>query len=631
VTRTLVRVLVSIAAIGGAAFWFTSRPQSPDGQHPGEVRRPPQHLLLITIDTLRADRVGAYGWANARTSTLDALARRGIRFTHAYATAPITLTSHATMLTGRYPPGHGARHNGMAIRTDVPTLAEHLARAGFSTAAFVSAFPLDKRFGLGRGFATYDDELPRGADGRPLNERPGSVTVDRALAWVRAQRADARLFAWVHLFEPHAPYGTPSRGAARPRQTSERYDDEVATADAQIGRLLGSWPDREQTLVVATADHGEAFGEHGEIGHSIFVYDTTLHVPLIVAGPFAPAAAVVDDPVTLADLAPTMLPWLGLPPLDADGIDVSPAIGGGGLGHRVLYAESFAPLLDFGWAPLRSLRGDGFKLIAAPRSELYDLRTDRGEEHNVIDARADLGRDLTTRVDRISPPDLPSHAEAPDPEALARLRALGYAGGGPTSSGARPDPKDRIGVASRIAAVTSGELQGPEVERALNEVLREDPGNTQAHLRLGYVLAESGRCAAAERHFAAAIAAGLASADAHLGLAMCEAQRGAAAAALATLRDARRVEPGNPVVEANIGLAELEAGRPETAIDPLRAALRSDPSLHQARFALARALARTGQREAARAEASDLLARLPASAPQRAEVERLLAALRETP
>jgi len=176
--------------------------------------------------------------------------------------------------------------------------------------------------------------------------------------------------------------------------------------------------------------------------------------------------------------------------------------------------------------------------------------------------------------------------------------------------------------------VTSGELQGPAVERALNEVLRDDPGNTQAHLRLGYVFAESGRCAAAESQFAAAIAGGLTSADAHLGLAMCQAQRGATAAALATLRGARRVEPGSPLVEANVGLIELEAGRVDGAIVALRAALATDPDLHQARFALARALARSGQREAALAEASTLLQRLPATAPQRPEVERLIAALK---
>jgi tetratricopeptide (TPR) repeat protein len=514
----------------------------------------------------------------------------------------------------------------MAMSDEVPTLATRFKEAGFETAAFVSAFPLDRRFGLHRGFDVYDDELPRGNDGRPLNERPGAVTIDRALTWVAARGAAARVFVWVHLFEPHAPYGVPGRDTAV-GSTSQRYDDEVAIADREIGRLLDGWRDREQTLVVATADHGEAFGEHEEVGHSIFIYDTTLQVPLIIVGPGS-KAGVVDAAVTLADLAPTIARWTSLASIDADGVDVRPLATGTTPGNRYLYAESFAPLLDFGWAPLRSVRRDDVKFIAAPRPELYELEADPGEMHNVVAARADIAEEMRARVDRISGAELPARPDGPDREVLARLRALGYAGGGGSAERERADPKDRIGVASRIAAVTAGELQGQAAERALQEILRDDPGNVQAHVRLGFVLAETGRCAVAEPHFAAAIAGGLTSADAHLGLAMCQTGRGAGADALATFRDARRVEPGNPVVEANIGLLELEAGRVERAVAALRGALTIDPNLHQARFALARALARAGDREAAAREAADLLRRLPANAPQRAEVERLLAALR---
>jgi Flp pilus assembly protein TadD len=618
-----------VLAIAGIAYWIArsdadqTRPVSTASARPA-----PRHALLITIDTLRADRLGSYGWTHARTPVLDALARAGTRFTRAYAIAPITLTSHATILTGRYPPGHGARHNGMPVQPEVPTLARRFKDAGFHTGAFVSAFPLDRRFGLSPAFEIYDDELPRSADGRPQNERPGRVTVDRAIAWIRARPADARLFAWVHLFEPHAPYVSANGSVGDHRTASDRYDDEVASADREIGRLLAAWRNADDTLVIVTADHGEAFGEHGEIGHSIFVYDTTLRVPLIVAGAGAPAGMVAEGPVSLADLAPTITRWTQLPSLDADGIDLQPLIEGGTAAERTLYAESFAPLLDFGWAPLRSLRRGTAKYIAAPRPELYDVAADPDEDTNVVENRAEQARELAARIDRISGPELPARAAPADAEVLARLRALGYAGGGSQPAGGRPDPKDRIGIASRMAAVTSGELQGPDAARALTEILREDPRNVQAHVRLGFLMAESRRCDAAERHFAAAIAAGHTSADAHLGLAMCQIARGAASDALATFRDARRVEPGNPVVEANIGLLELEAGRPEAAITALRAALAIDPHLHQARFGLARALARAGDRESARQEAADLLARLPADAPQRPEVERLLSMLR---
>jgi len=618
----LKRVAIAVILIGiaGVAYFVIV------ARHVPGNGTEPRNVLLITIDTLRADRLGIYGHAAARTPVLDALARRGTRFMRAYATAPITLPSHASILTGRYPPGHGSRHNGLAMQQSAPVLAEALKQSAFETAAFVSAFPLDRRFGLARGFDTYDDDMPRGGDGRRANEREGTATVDRAIAWVRSRPQGRPLFVWLHLFEPHAPYGTPE--SAPGRNASARYDDEVAAADHEIGRLLDAWPNLDGTLVVAAADHGEAFGEHGEIGHSIFIYDTTLRVPLIIAGPGVPANRSVDQPVTLADVAPTILAAFGLPAFDADGMDLRPMIAGQQAGNRALYAESFAPLLDFGWASLRSLRRDGLKLIAAPRPELYELATDIGEGRNVMSERPDVAGDLAARVDRISGPELPAGQEQSDSETLARLRALGYASGGGSTARTRPDPKDRIETASMLASVTSGELRGEAAERALREVLRQDAANPQAHQRLGFILAESTRCAEAEPHFAAAIASRLPSADPYLGLAMCQVQRGDAAQALTTLRDGLRAEPGNPIIEANIGLTALELGRTDDAIAALRRALAIDADLHQARFALARALGRSGQRDAALREATDLLARLPASAPQRLEVERLVAALR---
>ena len=355
--RALLGAAILLVAIAAVAYWST-RPRAPQTAAPsGASSRPaPRHVLLVTIDTLRADRLGSYGWTAARTPVLDALARRGTRFTRAYAIAPITLTSHATILTGRYPPGHAARHNGVPMQPDVPTLATRFKDAGFHTAAFVSAFPLDRRFGLNRAFDTYDDELPRSADGRAQNERAGRVTVDRAIAWIRERPADTRLFAWVHLFEPHAPYGSIDSNGQHRRSASERYDDEIATVDREIGRLFEAWRAVDESLVLVTADHGEAFGEHDEIGHSIFVYDTTLQVPLIVAGAGAPAGMVADAPVSLADIAPTIISRAQLPSLDADGIDLADVMRGVAAPERTLYAESFAPLLDFGWAPLRSIR-----------------------------------------------------------------------------------------------------------------------------------------------------------------------------------------------------------------------------------------------------------------------------------
>jgi choline-sulfatase len=578
-------------------------------------------FLLVTVDTLRADRVGAYGDGTARTPAMDALAARGARFTRAFATAPITLTSHASLMTGRYPAGHGGRHNGTRIDPAVPTLAERLSQADFATGAFVAAFPLDRRFGLNRGFETYDDRMPRGGDGRLANERPGRVVVDEALAWLQANRA-RRFFLWVHLFEPHAPYGDARTG----QPAAARYGEEVAEADRQLARLVDALGEqRETTLIAVTSDHGEAFGEHGEIAHSIFVYDTTLRVPLLLAGPGL-APRTIDAPVSLVDVAPTVLTRLGVTRLDADGMDLGPALTGAAVPERVLYAESFAPLLDFGWSPLRAVREGGWKYIAAPAPELFDLTADPGETRNVAAAARARAATLQTAVERFGPGELPPREPA-DRETAARLQSLGYVSGG-GSSGARPDPKDRRETAARIAQVTSGEVHGAALQGLLASILDEDPRNPLANLRLGYLLLESQRCGEAVPRFAAAIAANYPSADAHLGLAACQAASRDFAAAAATLRAADRVEPGNPVVQANLGLMLSDGGQPAAAVAPLQRALAIDPDLHQARFGLAIAFARAGRRGEAAAEAEALLRRLPPGAPQRPEVERLLAAVR---
>lgn len=588
-----------------------------------------RNLVLITIDTLRADAVGAYGNAAARTPALDSLARDGVRFERAYATAPITLTSHASLLTGRYPPGHGARHNGLRIDPAVPTLATILQARHFATGAFVAAFPLDRRFGLARGFDVYSDRMPRADNGRQANERPGREVVDEAIAWLAQQRG--RFFLWVHLFEPHAPYGDPAHDR---RPARLRYADEITTADQQVGRLLAALsPRRDETLVVAAGDHGESFGEHGEVGHSLFVYDTTLRVPLVVAGPGAPAGLVVRDPTCLVDIAPTVTAALGLPRFDGDGLDLHPALGGARLPVRALYAESFAPLLDFGWSPLRALREGGWKAIAAPRPELYALDGDAAEERDVSAANgAELAR-LLPRIEGISTADLAGDGGrrpegGKNPDTMARLNALGYLQGpGARSAAPRPDPKDRREMAARIEQATSGEVQGAELLALLTRLAKEDPANGQVRLRLGYALVEAGRLRDAESHFAAAVAAGVASADPYLGLALCQARRGAVDAALSTLAAGDRVEPGNAVVQANIGLLSAQAGRQAPAITALQRALDLDPDLHEARFNLALAYARAGRQADAAAQARELLRRLPATAPQRPEVERLLRAL----
>ena len=624
--------VVAAAFIAALAFYTT--PRRPAVQpEPGPSPSPIRTVVLITIDTLRADRVGAYGWAAARTPAMDALAARGVRFTRAFATAPITLPSHASLLTGLYPPGHGSRHNGMTVSGGPATLATVLREQGWATGAFVGAFPLDRRFGLDRGFASYGDRMPRGPDGRLLNERPGSQVIDEALAWIRGI-GDRPALLWVHLFEPHAPYEPdPARGpAGRSQPASVRYDDEVARADVEVGRLLmGLGPRNASTLVIVAGDHGEAFGEHGEIAHSVFLYDTTLRVPLIIAGPGVPASAR-DADVSLVDVFPTVLDAIGLAPRDVDGVSLVPVVKGASIEPRDLYAETFAPLFDFGWSSLRSVRSGPWKYIAAPTAELYNLASDPAEEHNAIQRDKRQASDLAARVTKYSGPELPRAAgEAPpiDAESLSRLGALGYVATSPAgASGSRPDPKDRRKEAARMAQAVSGELEGAALRAALEAIVAEDPRNGQAQMRLGYALVGSGELQEAETHFRAALGASMPTADVHLGLALCFASTGRPSEAARALMEARRIEPGNPVVEANLGSLALDAGDLMKAVEFFGAALQIDPDLHQARFNLGRALARQGRRSEALKEAETLLKRLPSQAPQRAEVQRLIDALR---
>jgi arylsulfatase A-like enzyme len=381
---------------------------------PAATTPPLQHVVLVTIDTLRADYLGAYG-TRQHTPSIDKLAAEGVTFERAYATAPITLTSHASLMTGRYPPGHGARHNGIRVDLKVPTLAEAFARAGFATGAFVGAFPLDRRFGLIKGFQTYGDTMPRDARGRPENERPGRAVVDEALAWAARHRGE-RLFLWVHLFEPHAPYGDLADLSKASRSAEARYAAEVLEADRQVGRLIdGLGFDRARSLIVLTADHGEAFGEHGEISHSVFAYDTTLRVPLIFSGAgLGPGGLRTAIPTPLVDLAPTMARLAGLPPFDSDGraafdgtFAYAPTPGSYRGEDRSLYAETFAPLLDFGWSPLRTLRSGRWKYIATTKPELYDLAADPGETTDLAASRPEL-------IARATELMAAEHAEHPD-------------------------------------------------------------------------------------------------------------------------------------------------------------------------------------------------------------------------
>ncbi len=413
----------------------------------------PPPIVLVSIDTLRADRLPAYGFSGVETPAIDALARDAILFADARAPYPLTLPSHATLFTGRLTPVHGIRDNiGYTLDSERhATLAARLARRGYATAGFASSFVLRRATGVAAGFDTWDapDELPPGA---PLDaaQRPAEETVSAALRWL--ERLEGRTpFLFVHLYEPHAPYQPPEPFRSR---YADPYLGEIATADAAVGRLLdglraaGLYP---RAVVALVSDHGEGLGDHGEIQHGVFLYRSTLHVPLILKLPSAAGAGDRrPEPVGLVDLAPTLLALAGVEPGgDGDGVDL---LAGAGSPDRMLFAETFYPRLHFGWSELESAADGRWSLIEGPRPELFDLEADPGETRDVLAAnrreRARLAREIENRRRPLAAP------AAADAEVAARLASLGYlaAAAGP-ASGPLPDPRTQRPL---LAALESG-------------------------------------------------------------------------------------------------------------------------------------------------------------------------------
>ena len=461
---------------------------------PPSAERP--NVLLVTIDTLRADRVGCYGHASASTPVLDALAARGVRFETAIAHVPLTGPSHASILTGLGPLGHGFRENaGFVLPAQVRSGTQDFREAGYRTAAFVSAFPLDRRFGFDRGFEVYDDHLPKGNDPRrtPYVERFADATTGAVVRWLEApaETAGRPFFLWVHYYDPHAPYEPPGDLAARFRTAP--YDGEVAFADQQLGRLLRALGERgllERTLVLAMSDHGEGLGEHGEGTHGLFVYDSTLKVPLIVAGPGVAAGRVASTVARGIDVLPTLLDYAGLAPRpEIEGRSLRPAMEGREMSDAPVYAETLYPQREFGWAPLFAWRTSRTKMIEAPRPELYDLEKDPGETDNLASRDNARLTEMRQKLEVARSRTAPSATAEIDPEAAERLRALGYvagAGGPPVAAGASlRDPKDGQRLVPRLNRGMSVVRTDPEAAiRDLTAVLAEDPGLLMARRSL---------------------------------------------------------------------------------------------------------------------------------------------------
>jgi arylsulfatase A-like enzyme/Tfp pilus assembly protein PilF len=531
-------------------------------------KSPPPNVLLITLDTFRADRIGP------QTPALVALAREGVNFAAASSPVPLTLPAHASLLSGLLPLHHALRNNGIGtLPASRATLTTALAGAGYRTGAFVGSFILDHRFGLGRGFERYDDDIARGAgdaSGTFEAERRGSDVVDRALAWLAAR--DARpFFLWVHLYDAHAPY-------APPQPYPQTYDGEVAFVDAQVARLLGSI-DRANTIVAVVGDHGEALGAHGELTHGLLLYEPTLHVPLIVAAPSL-APRVVRTPVSTVDVAPTLAALAGVSLASGlDGRDLELRSGREPVAMPV-YAETQYPA-TFGWSELAAMRLSATKLIAAPQPELFDLSRDPGELVNVLTTERRAMRDLSARLDRLRATAVAPRAASVDAETRAKLASLGYvapvANAPPAAE--RRDPKSAAPLFRRFeeasALVNAGRAR--EAIALLEALVRDDPANHVFRETLARALRQSGDAPRAVVLYREAVALAPNDADAWYNLASALQESGSSAEGDQALAAAARLDPGRPEVHNIRGSALAEQGKLDEAEREFRLTIAADP------------------------------------------------------
>lgn len=504
--RLAVGVLGLLAVTSAVVFWFR-----------GGVSGPRPNILFITLDTTRADRIGAYGYDKARTPVLDQLARDGVLFERAISPAPLTLPVHACLFTGLYPPEHGLRTNGYGKLPPEPTtLAEILTDEGYETAAFVASFVLDRKFGLNRGFETYDDDL---SSAKPTQDaihrfRDGRLVVDSALDWLQQSRANP-FFCWVHLYDPHAPYEqhTAEFGDAF---AASPYDGEIAYTDQQVGRLMEFLKQHPETIVIIVGDHGESLGDHFELQHGYTLYDSTQRVPLIVRGVEGTAPGTrVSTSVSLVDVLPTLLDVLKQPALkQISGRSFLAGLLNRPMPSRLCYGGTDDPFLQNGWSPLRSLTSDEWRYIRTTKPELYHLPSDPAELTNL--AATDPDRVVELEQQLIDLESSLTIGEAADVQLSGAeqkaLASLGYIGGASREEAPvennLPDVKDllpfNMATQSAIDLMDQGKLA--EAETILTKIVRESPiEHVSSRLYLATVLERNGQAVAAEELYQAVL------------------------------------------------------------------------------------------------------------------------------
>jgi len=543
---------------------------------------PPRRLnvVVVTIDTLRADHLGCYGYSKIATPNLDGFSRKGVLFEHAVCQAPLTAPSHASMFTGLYPPMHKVRNTGgFVLDPSRSTLASVLRQKGWETGAFVGASVLKKRFGLGRGFDVYDDQMPKPDPNRITDypERRAGEVVDRAIAWLN-QRSQKPFFLWVHVFDPHTPYDPPS--PFREQYAGRPYDGEIAYVDQQLGRLFEAVEQKSglrNTVVAVLSDHGESLGDHGEYTHGVFLYESTLHIAFLLAGPGVPAGVRIHQQARTIDLLPTVLDLLGEPPLpEVQGTSLTPLFHGKAPVAPYSYAETLFPKMNMGWAELRAIRTNRWKYIRAPKPELYDLVQDPGETTNVIAGHSKEAETLEATLKTILAGAGAQAAEKVetamvDHKTMQQLKSLGYLGGNPQKkyelTGEGIDPKDRLEVLRILHLVvtpTPG-MAPAKCVGLLEKALVQDPTNPTIYLDLGEQLSKLGRDDKALKLYEEGVRRGIRDGWIYSRLGRLYLEQGNRQAAIAAYEKAAQLNPSDAESLSDLALTYLDSGRVASA------------------------------------------------------------------
>ncbi len=649
-------------------------------------RGPRPNIILVTFDTTRADRLGAYGYGDGLTNAFDEFAKRGVTFERAYAPAPITLPSHATLLTGLYPPEHGLRINGSGkLNQDIPFLPEILKQQGYDTGAFIAAPVLDSQYGLDRGFDEYDDEFSSSSESHGEPRRDGTIVVDSALKWLQ-ERTDEPFFCWIHLYDAHGPYD-PRVDVYQQRFESNPYDAGVAWEVKQFGRVTDYLEEHNlqaSTLVVVAGDHGEGLNEHQEDEHGMLVYDTTLRVPFVFTGPDLQCqpGTRVSPAVSLVDMMPTLLDVLRIPePEHLSGRSLLPALKGQPIEDRDCYAEAETPFVLNGWSPLQSVISGHWKYIQTTRPELYNLETDPGELSDLAGPDSDECDQLRGRLEALQSTMKVATADKVklSDKDVENLRTLGYVGTNNEQSNSDlrdssvlPDVKDFLpylakyeqakhlvlesranqstaemeeatAILKEIVLATSefpiatsllGDClaqtgQQTEAEQTYRALLSRRGDFVKVRFNLGKLLNEQGRFEEAVAEFRQYLRENPDSSTAYFELAQALTQRSQTEEAIKSYREAIRISPEFSMASLQLGMLLLQVNRPVEAQRCLESAVEHDPQSIDLRSHLMMVFAQTGQNKKAVQQGIELVSLDPNSFETRFNLGLLFIAQRQ--